>query len=561
MDAKEIRKRYAAHKSDRTTVEANWDIIERYIVPLAGGKFFEDNRQEQTVDWNRARYIYDSTAIMAHRTLTAHVHSTLTSAASRWFDLRFKQATLNDDQEARAWLEECGELVYQTLQESNFDLEINKAYSDMVGFGNTAIVEEVPNEVQWEGVNFSTVPIRQIFYDPGLNNEALNFYRRLEWEPSRIIAKWGIENVPEKVRKKYEAAQSDKLEIVFCIFARSDKNGVDVTKTLAPKERPFGFKYILLEGADGHDGQDELGEEGGYYEMPAFVAQWEKTSGSKWGKGPANTALGDVLTLNSVVAMTLSAATKAIEPPLLTQQRNIIGDLDFQPGGETVVRDINGIKPLESGADFNVSNLLIDRLQDSIRRIFHNNDLELRDSPQMTATEVQVRYEMMQKVLGAVVGQIQNGLLDPIVSRTFGILTRAGRLPQMPEVVANSQGSVKIEYTGPLSRSQRSDKATSMERYMMTLNQYGQMVPELIDLVDPDEFGRQLAELMGVPATSLRSEDAVIKLRETRAEQQAQAAKREADESEARAAKDGSAAVASLKGDMPAGAGQGGAGG
>ena len=157
----------------------------------------------------------------------------------------------------------------------------------------------------------------------------------------------------------------------------------------------------------------------------------------------------------------------------------------------------------------------------------------------MTATEVQVRYELMQKILGTVLGQLQTGLLDPIVQRTFNILTRAGRLPQMPEAVAQLQGTVEIEYTGPMSRSQKSDKAVAMERFMMTLSQTAQIFPEMMDLMDTDVFGRKLAEFMGVPSDALRDAEEVKGIREQRAQQQQQMAEMQQNQMEAQALKDG----------------------
>jgi hypothetical protein len=540
MKNEDIIKRYEQHRSDRSTIEGTWDIIERYIYPLGGGKFFQDQTTEGEMDWNRSRYIFDSTAIMAHQTLAASIHSNITSPTDKWFDLRFKQTELNNDLEAVQWLESCGNEVYQALQESNFNLEINKSYMDLTAMGNTCIVEEVPSETEWQGIDFSSVPIREIFFDPDKKGQICNLYRRLQWEPSRIISKFGMDNVPQDIRDRYEAGNLEKQEIVFCIYKRMDKQDADVTRMLAPMERPYGYKYILKKG------QETLGEEGGYYEMPAFFAPWAKASGSKWGYGPGFYALGDTITLNTVVQMTLSAAAKAIDPPVLTQQRNIIGDMDLQPAGETVVRDIGGTRPYESGAKFDVSNLLIDRLQDAIRRQFHNHQLELKESPAMTATEVQVRYELMQKVLGTVLGQLQTGLLDPIVQRTFNILTRAGRLPQMPEQIAALGGSVEIEYTGPMSRSQKSDKAVSMERFMMTLSQVGQIFPEMMDLMDVDQYGRKLAEYMGVPADALRDAEEVANIRKQRQQAQAQQMQLEQTQAQAKAMKDGGQGLASL---------------
>jgi len=223
MKDSEIIKRFDQHRADRTTVEANWDAIERYIYPLGGGKFFQTQSSEGGMDWNRSRYIYDSTAILAHQTLAASIQSNIAGLSARWFDLRFKQNELNQDQEARQWLETCGELVYQTLQESNFNLEFGKTCLDISAFGNAAIVEEIPNEETWEGIDFSSIPIREIFYDPDKKNQILNLYRRLQWEPSRIINKFGVENIPQEIMKKWEAGNVEKQEIIFCIFERPDK--------------------------------------------------------------------------------------------------------------------------------------------------------------------------------------------------------------------------------------------------------------------------------------------------------------------------------------------------
>ena len=164
----------------------------------------------------------------------------------------------------------------------------------------------------------------------------------------------------------------------------------------------------------------------------------------------------------------------------------------------------------------------------------------------MTATEVQVRYELMQKVLGTVLGQLQTGLLDPIVQRTFSILTRAGRLPPMPEKVQQLQGTVEIEYTGPMARSQKSDKAVSMERYMMTLSQTAQIFPEMMDRIDPDLYATKLAEYMGVPADAMRDDEAVKAVREERAAQQQAQQEQEQALAQAQVMKDAGAGAKSM---------------
>ena len=96
----------------------------------------------------------------------------------------------------------------------------------------------------------------------------------------------------------------------------------------------------------------------------------------------------------------------------------------------------------------------------SVRRIFFSDQLELNEGPQMTATEVQVRYELMQRLLGPTLGRLQSEFLNPIVERAFYSMLRGNALPQMPEC-CNARFDLDIEYVGPLARSQKMDEVTA----------------------------------------------------------------------------------------------------
>ena len=89
------------------------------------------------------------------------------------------------------------------------------------------------------------------------------------------------------------------------------------------------------------------------------------------------------------------------------------------------------------------------------------DQLELNEGPQMTATEVQVRYELMQRLLGPTLGRLQSEFLNPIVERAFYSMLRGNALPPMPEVLQQIGGDLDIEYVGPLARSQKMDEVTS----------------------------------------------------------------------------------------------------
>jgi len=137
----------------------------------------------------------------------------------------------------------------------------------------------------------------------------------------------------------------------------------------------------------------------------------------------------------------------------------------------------------------------------------------------MTATEVNARFDLMQRLLGPVFGRLQTDLLDPMIERTFRILLRGGQLPQMPDVLMQQdEDDLEIDYVGPMARAQKSDMIENMTQWMGMMGEMGQLFPELNMLPDAQSFGRELGKAMNVPAVVIRSKEEVDK--EIKAKQQ-----------------------------------------
>lgn len=522
MDNQEILTRARQNESERTTVQSMWDAIERYIAPYRG-RFFTEEKSELQVEWIRP-YVYDSTAIHASQDLAAFVQSQLTSFTSMWFGMRFRNKELRQDQEAREWLEACSEKVFHTLEDSNFVLESAESYQDLVDFGTSFLCEEVEKDEkkQYAGVDFTSIPIKEAFFDEDYKGRVENFYRKIEWTPLQMMTKFGEEGLPECILElcKDEKKATEKKDVYFCIFRRHNisKEASMGAKKLAPEKRPYGYKYVLADTAD------MLGEEGGYYEMPVTVPRWRKTSSSRWGNSPAMIALADVLTLNRVVEMQLEAAAKAIDPPYKVTERSIVSDVELEPGGLTVVRDQDGIQVMPQGMNFDVSMLEIQRLQDSIRRYFHVDQIMLppMQGTPATATEINMRWAQVERIFGPTFGRLKQDFLDPLIERTFYILWREDQLPEPPESLHNI-GELEIEYTGPMARSQRQSDVSSIERWIIQIAQLAQVNPAVMDVPDWDALPREVGEMMGVPARLMKSTQEVTlerKKREKREQQQ-----------------------------------------
>jgi hypothetical protein len=132
----------------------------------------------------------------------------------------------------------------------------------------------------------------------------------------------------------------------------------------------------------------------------------------------------------------------------------------------------------------------------------------------MTATEVQVRYELMQRLLGPTLGRFQSEFLNPLIERVFGIMSRAEVFLPPPPILGNA--TIDIEYVGPLARSQRMEEATAVERLYQLTMQLAQADPGVMDIINSDTAIRMRAELLGVPKSVLRSENEVKKIRQDR---------------------------------------------
>ena len=503
-----IRKRLDKLEADRGTWESHWQEILDYVMPRKAEITFLRSRGEK-----RTEVLFDSTAITANNLLAASLQGTLTSPSLPWFSLKLRDDDANKVRDIQIWLEDTARRMYAVFNESNFNTEVHEMYLDLCSVGTSAIFVEEANEGFLQGgLHFNTLHIAEYFIQENSTGRVDTLYRKYKMTARQAVQEFGEDNVGTKIKEAVKAKPDTQFNFIHAVEPTPDYE-----RSVGMKSKtklPFHSCHVCFE-------DKMVVRVGGYNEFPYLVPRWSKATGEIFGRSPSYNALPDIKTLNKAVEIGLKAWAKAIDPPLLVTDDGVIGRVRMTPGGITVVRSDTAIKPLQIGSNWQITDLKENQLRTAIRQAYYSDQLQLQEGPQMTATEVQVRYELMQRLLGPTLGRFQTEFLNPLIERVFGIMLRSDALTPRPSEMEGM--NMDIEYVGPLARSQRMEEAIAVERLYQLAMQVVQVDPTIMDVIDHEQAIRMRATLLGVPKTVLRGEDEVAEIREQRAAAQQQA--------------------------------------
>ena len=259
----------------------------------------------------------------------------------------------------------------------------------------------------------------------------------------------------------------------------------------------------------------------GFYENPYIVVRWEKLVGEAYGRSPAWNALSDIRMINVMSEVMIRAAQKQVDPPLLVADDGVIMPLHTRPGGTNVGGvSMDGrplIQPLQTGGNLNIGIEMMDQRRDAIRRAYFVDRFVPKEGTPVSATEFAQNEENGMRLSGPQTARVQNEFLTKIIDRLFAILQRAGAFPETPEELDGQD--LKIEYTNPLAKNQRSRELLGFNRALQSVGPLIELDPDLTDIVDGAALFRDALEISGVPVKNLRSENEYEEIRAAKAEQ------------------------------------------
>jgi len=512
-----IKKRLNTMHGERQTWEDHWQEILDYVMPRKAEITLHRAKGEKRTD-----VLFDSTAITAAHLLAASLQGTLTSPSLRWFSIKLRDEELNLDRDVQLWMEDASQRMYNVFNGTNFNSEVHELYLDLVSIGTGCLfVEEGKKGFDVDLINFRCMHIAEYYIQENVMGVVDTLYRKYKLSARQAIQEFGEDMVGEKV---IEAGKNKPDKMFTFIHAVEPTEDYERSMGKSRTKLPFHSCHVCEE-------DKMVVRESGYIEFPYLVPRWSKATGEIFGRSPSYNALPDIKTLNKAVELGLKAWSKAIDPPLLVQDDGVIGKVRMTPGGITVIRNDGSVQPFQSGANLQLTDMKENYLRTAIRQAYYSDQLQLQDGPQMTATEVQVRYELMQRLLGPTLGRFQSEFLQPLIERVFGIMLRSRAFVPAPEIM--TEQPIDVEFVGPLARSQRMEEAVAVERlYQLAMN-VSQINPEIMDIINHDEAIRQRAKLLGVPDSVLNGRAEVMQGRMMRQQQQMQQQQMMADQMQA----------------------------
>ena len=498
--AKILLSRFDRLKTQRQNWESHWQEVADYMQPRKA-----DVTKTRSKGDKRTELIFDGSPLQSVELLAASLHGMLTNPSTPWFSLRFKQNDMENEDEAKEWLEDATEVMYAAFNKSNFQQEIFELYHDLITFGTAAMFIEEDDE---DILKFSTRHINEIFIAENDKGRIDTVFRKFSLSARAAIQKFG--DVSVNIATKAKKDPYEEVEIMHAVYPRSDFDPRKQDKQNMP------FESVYLDAESG----DELSVSG-FREFPFVVPRYLKASHEIYGRSPAMTALPDVKMLNEMSKTTIKSAQKQVDPPLLVPDDGFMLPVRTVPGGLNFYRagTRDRIEPLNIGANNTLGLNMEEQRRNSIRNAFYVNQLMMQDGPQMTATEVIQRNEEKMRLLGPVLGRLQSELLKPLIDRVFAILMRRNLFAQAPDFLSGQE--IEIEYVSPLAKAQKSTELSSIMRAIEIMGSLSNVAP-VFDHINMDKLVRHLTSIVGVPQKILKPQAELNAERQQAAQQQEQ---------------------------------------
>jgi hypothetical protein len=521
---------------------------------------------ERPVGSKRMSLIYDGTAVQANQDCANGLHAMLTSPDLQWLDLEAEDESLMARDDVRAWVQAATKAVFAVYSGESYGFATHShvLYQDLAAFG-TGVMSQLHGR---DGIQFQTHHLKECNVAENDRGRIDVLCRKWSWTADQAYDMWGAAAGPE-VCKAMADAPNRKFEFLHLVRPRRERD----TQRADARNKAFQSVYVNLT-------EKLLIGEGGFDEFPYHVPRFNKVTGETLGRGPGIYALPDVKMLNKLMEIVVKSGQKMLDPALQIPDAGYELPIKSTPGARIYYRagSKDRIEPLQTGAQFEVGQWMVQYLTAKIRAFFFADLLRMPQDPSdpassgkgITATYVDRDTNDRMGQLSPIVARMRAEFLAPAIERTLAILWRQSRMlrfgpgsPLPPPPAALSGARLGVKYSSPLAIAQRAPEMTATAKVLAAAGQLAQFDPSVPMIVDAEQALRLIARDVNAPAIIIRPAAQVAAMRAKEQQQQEAMANQQAMLAAAKGGKDAAGAVSALsQAAQPAGgAGAGAAGG
>ena len=494
LSFEKINKRFEAAKADKELWSDHIRECYRYAMP-----------ERNTIDkWSKGakkdEWVFDSTATDALEDYATRMESELVPSNINWMKLE-TGTEIPEDQadELNKYLETSTTLLFDNINSSNFSSQVHETFLDL-GISTGALIIEEGDGIQ-TNLNFRAVSLSELYLERSSRGIVETVFRTITVSAADIPEIWPTAKLSDTITEMITNNPSTDVALIEGVVKVDN-----------------GFESILI-----HQEKKDILKQETLESSPWVVFRESTIPGETYGRGRVMRCLRDIKTLNLMVEDHLKAASFTANPIFTAADDGVINPytVSLEPGAIIPVGSNDQanptLRPLPTAGDYNVLQYDIRALQDNIRRIMLSKPFgNIEETPVRTATEMSIRNADLAKTSIGASARIQNELLESVIARCVYILKKAGKIAD----IRVDGKEVAIKFTSPSARQQDEHNLAAYGRFMEIM---AGLPPEVtMNAIKIEDFPANIAEILGLPATIIRSSVEIQAMNEAKAAQQQQ---------------------------------------
>lgn len=448
-------------------------------------------RRGGMVGQRKDREVFDNTAVQALHWRKARLHGQLFPPFKSWMDFEAPESLMHDAEARRAfdlYAAEVREKFHGAIEASNFHIEIDPALGDaLISTGALMVHAGSLNRP----LRFEAVPAQELTPEEGRDGMLATIFHQLSLPARRIRTRWPDAELPAELAVIAEKQPDTEIEVIEAILA-DDPGEPAVYEVWCVAQPGASGENLLLQRR--------------FTVSPVIAFRTDKAPGEWMGRGPVLNALADIKTANKVVELILKNASIAVTGIWQAEDDGVLNPANIQlVPGAIIPKAVGsqGLTPLDAPGRFDVSQIVLENLQRSIREAIMGPGLPPSSASGRTAFEIDVRQQEFEAVELPMSLRLLTELDFPLANRVLSILSSpamVGSPYYVPPFEVDGE-RVRPKPTSPLVRLQEIADATAAQAAYM---QAATAFPDLLDqVIDRTGYLRDFLNRNGFPSEFL----------------------------------------------------------